>query len=159
METAAHRLAGRKRNRRFPGGIVLLEGVAVATSGWRFGRKRARMRAAARFDRLARMKTNGPGPAVDAFTYVSRDLRGVSSLNLHPSARENIARLMICLTRGRGCWLAGWRAWRREPPEETPTAGIALLLFTLPRPLPRPSCILVNHFPRIQQHLAPSLGA
>lgn len=86
--------------------------------------------------------------AMGAFTYDSRDLGGVSSLNPHPSTRENITRLMICLTRGRGCWLAGWRVWRREQPEETPTAGIALLLFILPRPLLRPSSMLVNHSPR-----------
>lgn len=55
-----------------------------------------------------RMKTNGAELAVDALTYVSRDLR-VLSLNPHPSARENIARLMICLTRGRGCSV-GWLA-------------------------------------------------
>lgn len=67
------------------------------------------------FDRVSRMKTNGPGSAPGrAHLPVSMDLGRVSPLNPHPSARENTARLMIRLTRrggaeGEG---GGWRVWR-----------------------------------------------
>lgn len=92
------------------------------------------------------------GTLAAAFTYVSRDLRVVSSLNPHPSGARKHSKIndMPRHERERVLLLAGWRtssvvAHRKE----TPTAGIALLLFAAPRPAPRSSCILVSHFPGV----------
>lgn len=116
------------------------------------------------FDRVSRMKTNGPGSAPGrAHLPVSMDLGRVSPLNPHPSARENTARLMIRLTRTgeRGGGEGGesgvsLRAATAAAKEETPTAGIALLLFTLPRVLClTQNCIACQSSRPGKRHLAP----
>lgn len=112
------------------------------------------------------MKTNGPRLAFrDALTYVSMDLGRVSPLNPHPSARENTARLMICLTRGRGGEGRVAESGVSSSSGEggggggggnTNRSRIASLLFALPRPLPHPELHTCQSSRPSERHLAPS---
>lgn len=81
---------------------------------------------------------------VRVYLRFQRSSRRVPSLNLHPSGARKHSKINDMPDTWERVLVGGPGV---ESHRETPTAGIALLLFAAPRPAPRSSRILVNHFP------------